>query len=170
MEKVMIDNSAYKLAQQSLEHSEWKLNKTQEWIKDQQHEREIKNATDEILALKNRNQELENLLSRPLKQIAQEHPAFKNNYEALINAYKEVQDEILAGWILSQKAYKETAMQVGIEAGKTPEEIKEMAKKNEEVVLNNQSEIDQGNNASTSKILTENLSAIIAIRKKNQGK
>jgi len=167
MEKVMIDNSAYKLAQQSLEHSEWKLNNTKEWIKDQEHERELKKAADEIIALKNRNQELENLLSRPLKQIAQEHPEFKKNYDVVISAYKEAQDEILAGWILSQKAYKETAMQIGIEVGKTPQEIKEIANKNEEVVLNNQSEIDSGNNASTSKILTDNLSAIIAKRKKN---
>lgn len=170
MEKVMIDNSAYKLAQQAKDHSDWMSNFEEKRRNEIDQYQKEKSFTDEILALKNRNQELENLLSRPLKQIAQEHPAFKNNYEALINAYKEVQDEILAGWILSQKAYKETAMQVGIEAGKTPEEIKEMAKKNEEVVLNNQSEIDQGNNASTSKILTENLSAIIANRKKNQGK
>lgn len=161
MEKVMIDNSAYKLAQQAKDHSEWKLNKTQEWIKDQQHEREIKNATDEILALKNRNQELENLLSRPLKQIAQEHPAFKNNYEALI----EAQNEILADWILGQKAYKETAIQLGIQVGKTPEEIKKIASQNVNAVLENKTE--HGNNASSSKTLSENAAAIIAIRKKD---
>lgn len=137
---------------------------------DAEHEAEmaqikLRKATDEIIALKNRNQELENLLSRPLKQIAQEHPEFKDNYEAVINAYKEAQDEILADWVLSQKAYKETAMLLGFQVGKAPEEVVKMADQQRDTVLNNQSE--HGNNASTSPLLSRHAEAIIAMRKKN---
>lgn len=161
----MIDNSAYKLAQQAKDHSDWMSNFEEKRRNEIDQYQKEKSFTDEILALKNRNQELENLLSRPLKQIAQEHPAFKNNYEALINAYKEVQDEILADWILGQKAYKETAMQLGIQLGKTPEEIKKIASQNVNAVLENKTE--HGNNASSSKTLSENAAAIIAMRKKD---
>ena len=161
MEKVMIDNSAYKLAQQAKDHSDWMSNFEEKRRNEIDQYQKEKSFTDEILALKNRNQELENLLSRPLKQIAQEHPAFKNNYEALI----EAQNEILADWILGQKAYRETAMQLGLQLGKTPEEIKNQFSQNVNSVLENKTE--HGNNASSSKTLSENAAAIIAIRKKD---
>lgn len=127
------------------------------------YENQLKNATEEILKLKNKNKKLEELLSRPLKEIAQENAEFKENYEILIEAQKE----IIADWILSQKAYKETAMILGMQLGKTPEEIKKMAESNEDVVLNNNSTIDDGNNASSSKTLSNHAAKIIDMRKKN---
>lgn len=168
MEKVMIDNSAYKLAQQAKEHSDWKSNFEEKRRNEIDQYQKEQSAASEIIALKNKVTELENLLARPLKQIAQEHPEFKKNYDVLVGAYKEAQEESLAKWILSQKAYRETAMLLGLQVGKTPEEVVNMAEKNKDVVLNNQSEL--GNNASSSPLLQDNAAAIIAMRKKNGNK
>jgi len=170
MEKVMIDNSGYKIAQQITDHSNWKTNFESERRnefdqneKNRSHEEQMKNAAAQIVELKNKNKKLEELLSRPLKEIAQEHAEFKENYDILIEAQKE----IIADWILSQKAYKETAMILGIQVGKTPEEVKKMAEINEDVVLNNKSNIDNGNNAASSKTLSNHASKILDMRKKN---
>lgn len=93
----------------------------------------------------------EKLLSLPMKEIAEKNEKFRETYEA--------QQLVLAKWILSQKAYAETAMQVGIEAGKTSEEIQEIYKDNVAAVLANATK--HGNNAVTNPVLKENVNKII---------
>ena len=58
---------------------------------------------------------LESLFTLPMHQMAEKNPHFKAAHDA--------QQLALAKWILSQKAYAETAFVVGTAAGKSAEEI-----------------------------------------------
>ena len=70
------------------------------------------------------------LLTKPMAEIAQANRSFKETYEA--------QMELLADWMVSQKAFKELAIQFGVEKGLTPDEIRDMGiKKESDVLLNN---------------------------------
>lgn len=83
------------------------------------------NLTAAILA-KRRAEELElekevaidyykNLLSRPMHEIAAKNGDFKKTYEE--------QQRLMAEWMVSQKAFKELAIQFGQKLGKTPQEV-----------------------------------------------
>lgn len=70
------------------------------------------------------------LLAKPMDEIAKANRSFKETYEA--------QMELLADWMVSQKAFKELAIQFGIEKRLTPDEIRDMViKKRSDVLLNN---------------------------------
>ena len=70
------------------------------------------------------------LLAKPMDEIAKANRSFKETYEA--------QMDLLAEWMVSQKAFKELAIQFGIEKGLTPDEIRDMGiKKKSDVLLNN---------------------------------
>ena len=70
------------------------------------------------------------LLAKPMDEIAKANRSFKETYEA--------QMELLADWMVSQKAFKELAIQFGVEKGLTPDEIRDMGiKKRSDVLLNN---------------------------------
>ena len=97
------------------------------------------------------------LLSRPMKEIADVSSDFKKTYE--------LQQQMLAEWILAQRAYHETATKIGIEVGKTPEDIRQMASQNANAVLENRTE--HGNNSTTIPLLAEYASAILEARKKS---
>lgn len=97
------------------------------------------------------------LLSRPMKEIADASGDFKKTYE--------IQQQMLAEWIMGQKAYKETAMQLGIEVGKSADEIQRLTTQNANAVLENRT--DHSNNSTTSPLLAEYASAILEARKKS---
>ncbi|ALS64562.2 hypothetical protein AT395_05805 [Pandoraea apista] len=78
----------------------------------------------------------EKLLTEPLAVIAGAIPAFKENYDK--------EQLVLAGWILSQKGFKEAAMKYGAMAGKTTQEIQAEGLANEATILDGKSEY--GNN------------------------
>lgn len=101
--------------------------------------------------LASEKQFFENLLSLPMKQIAEKSSHFKETYEA--------QQLALAKWILSQKAYAETALQIGIESGKTTEEVQKIYNENIVSVLANVTK--HGNDAIFNPVLKENISKII---------
>lgn len=61
-------------------------------------------------------------------------------------AYFE-QQKMIAEWIMAQRAWKETATQLGIQVGKTPEELQKAATQNANAILEDRSE--HGNNASS---------------------
>ncbi|GGH63784.1 hypothetical protein GCM10010975_29940 [Comamonas phosphati] len=81
-------------------------------------------------------EEIESLLNRPMAEIAQKIPAFKDTY------LKE--QEILAQWILKQKAFAEIAMQYGQALGKTPDQVTTEANEAQELVKDGSSRF--GNN------------------------
>lgn len=91
----------------------------------------------------------EKLLNQPLNVIAQKLedkvPVFKENYEK--------EQLVLADWIVSQKAFKETAMKYGEMAGKTTDEIKKEGLNTEQNVLNSTTKF--GNNVETSPLANE---------------
>ena len=61
----------------------------------------------------------------------------KNELDQAVEINKELL-ELLADWMVSQKAFKELAIQFGIEKGLTPDEIRDMGiKKESDVLLNN---------------------------------
>lgn len=101
--------------------------------------------------LESEKQFLENLLSLPMEEIAEKNEKFKETYEA--------QQLVLAKWILSQKAYAETAFQIGLDSGKSPEEVQNIYKENIASVLANATKY--GNDAVTNKVLKDNVSNII---------
>lgn len=84
-------------------------------------------------------EQLESLLSRPMAEIAQKIPAFENAYLR--------EQEILAQWILEQKAFAEIAMQYGQALGKTPEQITSEVNQAREVVLSGGSKFGNNLNA-----------------------
>lgn len=103
------------------------------------------------IQLESEKQFFENLLSLPMKQIAERNGQFKETYEA--------EQLVLAKWILSQKAYAETAIQIGLEAGKSTEDVQELYKDNIISVLANATK--HGNDAVTNPVLKENVTKII---------
>jgi len=62
--------------------------------------------------------EYESLLSQPMHIIAQQNENFKETYEE--------QQTLLADWMVSQKAFKELAIQFGAEKGLDPNEVIDM--------------------------------------------
>ena len=91
---------------------------------------EIERLKDINNGLKEDNIYYKELLAKPMAEIAQANRSFKETYEA--------QMELLADWMVSQKAFKELAIQFGVEKGLTPDEIRDMGiKKESDVLLNN---------------------------------
>lgn len=96
------------------------------------------------------------LLSKPMAEIAEHNGDFKAAYEA--------QRELLAGWIVSQKAFKEVAIELGVNGGKSKEDVIEMANQAKVNVLNNETE--HGNNASEVEFLNPYVEILRAKMKK----
>ena len=82
------------------------------------------------------------LLAKPMAEIAQANRSFKETYEK--------QMELLADWMVSQKAFKELAIQFGIEKGLTSDEVVEMGKNKKMDVLENKHEEQHNTNVSDS--------------------
>ncbi|WP_244855870.1 hypothetical protein [Ralstonia mannitolilytica] len=81
--------------------------------------------------IKKENNEYKALLSKPFAEIAAKDGRFKENYEK--------QQELLAAWIVSQRAFKEVAMKYGQAMGKSSEEVLSEFQAAKETVLNDQS-------------------------------
>ncbi|UQP02906.1 hypothetical protein L0Z36_26175 [Burkholderia multivorans] len=81
------------------------------------------------------------LLSKPFAEIAARDGRFRETYEK--------QQEMLADWIASQRAFRELAMKYGKLAGKTPEEIKAEGLATEAIILADQSQFGNTVNEAT---------------------
>ncbi|MDP1521665.1 MAG: hypothetical protein Q8M10_00775 [Methylotenera sp.] len=77
-----------------------------------------------------------NLLTKPMLEIAKVNQDFEKTYQE--------QQIILGEWMVSQRAFKELAIKLGIEAGMTKDDVMKSHSENKEKVLNNQTE--HGNN------------------------
>ena len=107
--------------------------------------------------LKDENEMYRKLLSRPLAEIANFDHNFKRAYDA--------QQELLADWMVSQKAFKEIAIKFGLQLGKTKEEVLAEGLATEENVLNNTTVFD--NNAEDSSIISPHIDNLKAKINKN---
>ena len=85
------------------------------------------------------------LLAKPMAEIAQANRSFKETYEK--------QMELLADWMVSQKAFKELAIQFGIEKGLTPNEVIQMGLNKNIDVLESNNETSHNTNANNSAII-----------------
>ena len=83
------------------------------------------------------------LLAKPMAEIAQANRSFKETYEK--------QMELLADWMVSQKAFKELAIQFGIEKGLTSDEVHQMGLNKELDVLENRNDPSHKTNSNTIK-------------------
>ncbi|MDP2159940.1 MAG: hypothetical protein Q8K02_05630 [Flavobacterium sp.] len=72
------------------------------------------------------------LLTKPMHEIANANGDFKKTYQE--------QQTILGEWMVSQRAFKELAIQLGIEAGRTKEDVIEEGLSNDIKVLNGETE------------------------------
>ena len=90
---------------------------------------------------RNRANELEALLSKPMAEIAAKNGRFRETYDK--------QQEMLASWIVSQRAFKELAMKYGALAGKTREEINAESDAAEKALLDDQSQFGNKVNEET---------------------
>jgi hypothetical protein len=68
----------------------------------------------EVAKLQGENQYYRQLLCKPMAEIAEKNNNFKETYEK--------QMEIMAEWMVSQKAFKELAIQFGFEKGQSAKE------------------------------------------------
>ena len=75
--------------------------------------------------------------------------------------------ELLAGWMVSQKAFKELAIQFGIEKGLTSDEVVEMGKNKKMDVLENKHEEQHNTNVSDSLFLVDRKDVLIERAKKS---
>lgn len=101
--------------------------------------------------LESDNAFLESLFTLPMHQMAEKNPRFKASHDA--------QQLALAKWILSQKAYAETAFAIGVAAGKSAEEINAIYKDSISSVLANATK--HNNNAVGHPVLKAHADSII---------
>jgi len=88
-----------------------------------------------------------NLLCRPMHEIAAKNRNFKETYEK--------QMELMADWMVSQKAFKELAIQFGFDKGLSPQETIQMGRDKYDDVLDNKHEQIHGSNANDIPFLEE---------------
>jgi multidrug resistance efflux pump len=75
----------------------------------------LQNIQEQVQALQSQVEFYEALLAQPLHVIASRNKNFKKNYE--------VQQELLADWMVSQKSFKELAIQLGLKIGMKKEDV-----------------------------------------------
>lgn len=107
-------------------------------------------AAKKVKNLEEQVQFYKNLLAKPMAEIASQNESFKETYR--------IEQELLADWMVSQKAFKELAIDLGIKLGKTKEEIDKEGLENEGKVLNNQTKHE--NNADKSSVIRPHVEAL----------
>ena len=113
---------------------------------------EIERLKDINNGLKEDNIYYKELLAKPMAEIAQANRSFKETYE--------VQMELLADWMVSQKAFKELAIQFGIEKGLTLDEVHQMGLNKELDVLENKNDPSHKTNADTIKGIEQHIDSL----------
>ena len=102
------------------------------------------------------------LLSKPMEEIAAANGDFKATFEK--------QQEIIADWIVSQKAFRELAYEFGEKLGLSQDEIKSHARDARKKVITNQTNHDNNANENTGmNILVELTEKTIESQKAKNG-
>ena len=95
-----------------------------------------------VMKYKEEAEYYQKLLTKPMAEIAQANRSFKETYEA--------QMDLLAEWMVSQKAFKELAIQFGIEKGLTSDEVIKMGLDKKIDVLENRHDVSHNTNVGDS--------------------
>lgn len=111
---------------------------------------------DKHNALAGKNRELEreiekykNILSMPMAEIASVDENFKKNYET--------QMELIATWMVSQKAFKELAIELGAEKGLSADAVIELGNAKKIDVLDNKHSSHHGSNADDVEVISKRI-------------
>lgn len=100
-------------------------------------EERAEKAEKELKAAKQEATLYKSLLSKPMHEIAERSSDFKATYE--------LQQELLANWMVSQRAFKELAIEFGIKTGLAKSDVVQAGFATKVAVLNNATK--HGNNA-----------------------
>jgi len=92
----------------------------------------IEDLEDDNDKLKAENKVYKDLLTKPMNEIANLNDSFKKTYHE--------QQTILGEWIVSQRAFKELAIKLGLETGRSKEDVIQEGLANDEKVLNCETE------------------------------
>lgn len=122
----------------------------------------------EVLLLKNirledRLQQYQQLLSKPLAEIAAQNDGFKLTYDKHM--------ETIADWMVSQKAFKELAIRLGAEKGLSPQDVIRIGLDMEIDVLENKHDPSHKTNVGNSTVIgphVEKLKEKFAKRKEQE--
>lgn len=115
---------------------------------------QINQQAEKIKKLEQQVEYYRQLLCKPLSAIAENNDNFKKNYEE--------QMETMADWMVSQKAFKELAIEFGLEKGLKLEGIIQMGNKKELDVLNNKHDPSHNTNVGDSTIIGPRRNNLIA--------
>ena len=110
-------------------------------------QQDIEDLEDELTdAQKNKDQEYyKNLLAKPMREIAEADGNFKKAYEE--------QMLFMAEWMVSQKAFKEVAIELGEKQGLNSDEVINMGVKKEIEVLENRNNPSHKTNANDGNVI-----------------
>jgi hypothetical protein len=100
--------------------------------------KKLYNAQDDL-------EEYKQLLCKPMLEIAQQNGNFKETYDK--------QMQIMADWMVSQKAFKELAIQFGFDKGLKPDQVIEMGLDKKIDVLENKHDESHNTNVGDSVII-----------------
>jgi predicted nuclease with TOPRIM domain len=117
-------------------------------------QRELNTEKEKNKKLKQEVEIYRQLLCKPLSAIAENNDNFKKNYEE--------QMQIMADWMVSQKAFKELAIEFGLEKGLKLEGIIQMGNKKELDVLNDKHDPSHNTNVGDSTIIGPRRNNLIA--------
>jgi hypothetical protein len=112
----------------------------------------LRAAERKIRELEGQVEDYEILLCKPMHEIAAVNGKFKETYQE--------QMEIMANWMVSQKAFKELAIQFGYNQGLEIEKVKEMAVTRKLDVLESRNPEKHGTNANEDEFLEEHVDTI----------
>ena len=100
---------------------------------------DLKKKTEELEEAEETIEFYKNLLCQPLSVIAQKNVNFKKSFED--------QEQVLADWMVSQKAFKQLAIELGAKNGLSVEQVVKIGKDKEIDVL--ESKHPEGNNTNS---------------------
>lgn len=112
-------------------------------------ESQLRNTKKELERIKEERDKYRRLLCRPMQEIAENNSDFRETYN--------IQQKMIENWMVSQKAFKELAIQFGLEKGMTPNEVIQKGFDMEIDVLENKHNPDHNTNVGDAFVYREEL-------------
>lgn len=118
----------------------------------------IARLNNELRQAKEQVEDYEYLLCKPMQEIARLNSDFRKTYEE--------QQTIMAQWMVSQKAFKELAIQFGFEKGLTAEETIKIGREKDIDVLEDKNNPEHNTNVGNSEVIGPVKHILIKIKNK----
>jgi hypothetical protein len=150
LRKIAVVNQELQNIQQVRIHQQNQINQS-----NQQNQNNLQKKLNEAVS---ENEYYRNLLSKPFAEIAHVNPDFKKQYEE--------QQLTIADWMVSQKAFKELAIQFGSQLGKSKDQVVKEGMDKEIDVLEDKHNPENRTNAGDSHITPYKEKLIAKIKNK----